>query len=190
MGYWNTRGLRGSTLEEMINLTNEAYREKNLALVQKIPTPITPVAIDSESRRISLAYFEQKSTVDYIGAAQGVPICFDAKETGRKNLPIQNIHEHQIQFMDDFQKQQGLAFLLVSFKLSGEYFYLPFDILKDYWQKSSEGGRKSIPYEAFDKHLLIRSKGKFLLHYLEAVSVYLNGIGSNDAFYGKNRKGT
>ena len=42
MPTWNSRGLRGSTLEELVNLTNELYTEKNLALMQKIPTPITP----------------------------------------------------------------------------------------------------------------------------------------------------
>ena len=42
MATWNSRGLRGSTLEELINRTNEQYREKGLALIQKIPTPITP----------------------------------------------------------------------------------------------------------------------------------------------------
>ena len=43
MATWNSRGLRGSTLEELVNRTNEQYREKGLALIQKIPTPITPV---------------------------------------------------------------------------------------------------------------------------------------------------
>ena len=32
MGTWNSRGLRGSTLEDMINRTNERYLEKGLAL--------------------------------------------------------------------------------------------------------------------------------------------------------------
>ena len=67
MPTWNSRGLRGSTLEELVNLTNELYTEKNLALMQKIPTPITPVKIDSESGQIKLAYFEKDSTVDYRG---------------------------------------------------------------------------------------------------------------------------
>ena len=31
------RGLRGSMLEEMVNITNNIYREK-LALIQKVPT--------------------------------------------------------------------------------------------------------------------------------------------------------
>ena len=71
MATWNSRGLRGSTLEDLVNRTNEQYAEKNLALIQKIPTPITPVRMDKENRHITLAYFEQRSTVDYIGAVQG-----------------------------------------------------------------------------------------------------------------------
>ena len=66
MATWNSRGLRGSTLEDLINRTNEKYLENGLALIQKVPTPITPINIDKESRHITLAYFDQKSTVDYI----------------------------------------------------------------------------------------------------------------------------
>ena len=65
MATWNTRGLRGSTLEDMVNRTNEKYAEAGLALIQKIPTPITPIKMDKNSRQITLAFFEQKSTVDY-----------------------------------------------------------------------------------------------------------------------------
>ena len=54
MATWNTRGLRGSTLEELLNRTNEIYLEKGLALIQKIPTPITPLKIDKEHRHITL----------------------------------------------------------------------------------------------------------------------------------------
>lgn len=60
MAAWKSRGLRGSMLEEMVNITNNIYREKKLALIQKVPTPITPINIDKESRHITLAYFEQK----------------------------------------------------------------------------------------------------------------------------------
>ena len=52
MPSWNSRGLRGSSLEELINLTNDRYREKKLALVQKIPTPIKPINIDQTTRHI------------------------------------------------------------------------------------------------------------------------------------------
>lgn len=121
MGTWNSRGLRGSTLEDLINRTNEKYRESGLALIQKVPTPITPMKIDQESRHITLAYFDQKSTVDYIGAVQGIPVCFDAKECAVDTFSLQNIHEHQVLFMSDFEKQDGIAFL--SFILPIEIYY-------------------------------------------------------------------
>ena len=50
MPTWNSRGLRGSTLEEFINRTNEKYAEHGLALIQKVPTPITPINIDKATR--------------------------------------------------------------------------------------------------------------------------------------------
>lgn len=34
MATWNSRGLRGSTLEDMINRTNEKYLDHGLALIQ------------------------------------------------------------------------------------------------------------------------------------------------------------
>ena len=39
MGTWNSRGLRGSTLEEMVNWTNDHYLEKGLALIQRYRPP-------------------------------------------------------------------------------------------------------------------------------------------------------
>jgi len=110
MATWNSRGLRGSTLEDMINRTNEKYREHHLALIQKVPTPITPMKFDKEKHQITLAYFEQKSTVDYIGAVQGIPVCFDAKECAVDTFSLQNIHEHQVLFMEEFERQGGISF--------------------------------------------------------------------------------
>ena len=91
MATWNSRGLRGSTLEDLINYTIEIYRERKLAVIQKVPTPITPIEIDKSSRHITLAYFDQKSTVDYLGAVQGIPVCFDAKECAVFTFPLANI---------------------------------------------------------------------------------------------------
>lgn len=173
MAHWNSRGLRGSSLEENINFTNEKYRQKGLALLQKVPTPITPVRIDPQSKTITLAYFEKQSTVDYIGVAQGVPICFDAKETAQKHLPLQNIHQHQMDFMEEFRLQKGLSFLLVHFTTVDEYFLLPFEVLKKYWAAAKGGGRKSIPYDCFDPKYKLLKTGNGILHYLEGVSLYL-----------------
>lgn len=176
MGYWNSRGLRGSSLEELINRTNQVYKEKNLAIIQKIPTPITPVKISKDTKNITLAYFSDKSTVDYIGVVQGIPVCFDAKETSKDYLPLMNIHEHQIDFMENFEKQEGIAFFLIYFKKYDEYYYMPFKDLKIFWENASKGERKSVPYLSFDKKYLIKSKGSFFVHYLEALNTYLEDI--------------
>ncbi|MCL2415431.1 MAG: Holliday junction resolvase RecU [Defluviitaleaceae bacterium] len=167
------RGLRGSTLEELLNFTNDRYRKQNLAIVQKIPTPITPVEINKENRTITLAYFEKKSTVDYIGVVQGIPICFDAKETKQKSLPIANIHAHQIEFMEDFTNQGGIAFVLVYFSTYNEYYFLPFKSLKIFWNNAKAGGRKSISYDDFDKKYLVYNRSGAYIHYLEAINVFL-----------------
>lgn len=171
---WQSRGLRGSSLEELINLTNDKYREHGLALIQKVPTPIKPVRLNQEKGHISLAYFEKRSTVDYIGVVQGIPVCFEAKETLKEGLPIQNIHQHQIDFMKDFEKQGGIAFLIVQFVHHNQCFYLPFNILEKYYIKAQEGGRKTVPYEAFDHKYMVESKSGYFLHYLDALNVFLS----------------
>lgn len=175
MGTWKTRGLRGSSLEELINRSNESYREKGLALIQKIPTPITPISIDKESRHITLAYFEQKSTVDYIGSVQGIPICFDAKECAVNTFPLQNIHPHQIAFMEEFEQQGGISFIILSYTHKNEIYYLPFIRLKEFWKRMEDGGRKSFTYEEVDKSWKIKSHRDIFVHYLEMIQKDLDG---------------
>lgn len=171
MATWNSRGLRGSTLEELVNRTNEQYKEKGLALIQKIPTPITPVRMDKESRHITLAYFEQRSTVDYIGAVQGIPVCFDAKECCTDTFPLANIHPHQVEFMEAFEKQGGVAFFLIFFSHENLFYYLPLRDLQVFWKRMEDGGRKSFRREELDAgyYLNKNKKSGFLVPYLEGI---------------------
>lgn len=174
MPTWNSRGLRGSTLEEFINRTNERYLENKLALIQKIPTPITPINIDKTTRHITLAYFDQKSTVDYIGAVQGIPVCFDAKECAADTFPLQNIHEHQVNFMENFEQQGGIAFFLISFTHRDEFYYLRFETLKKFWERAKDGGRKSFRYEELDPAFILPKEGGVLVPYLKGLQLDLN----------------
>lgn len=167
MPTWNSRGLRGSTLEEFINRTNEKYLESGLALIQKVPTPITPIRIDKESRHITLAYFDQKSTVDYIGAVQGIPVCFDAKECSTDTFPLQNIHEHQIVFMENFEKQGGISFLILYFSHRDALYYLTLKQLRQFWSRAEAGGRKSFRYEELSPEYFFHSRNGVLVPYLE-----------------------
>lgn len=177
MATWNSRGLRGSTLEDMINYTNEYYREKKLALVQKIPTPIKPIRIDKESSQITLAYFEKDSTVDYIGSVQGVPVCFDAKECATDTFAMQNIHEHQFRFMEEFEAQQGISFLIVYFTHRNQFYYMRFSELKSYVDRMQEGHPKNFKYDELDQSYFINSRNGALVHYLECLNRDLQNRG-------------
>lgn len=174
MPTWNSRGLRGSTLEDLLNRTNEKYAEHGLALIQKIPTPITPITIDKKTRHITLAYFDQKSTVDYIGAIQGIPVCFDAKECNTDTFPLANIHEHQIHFMEQFEKQEGIAFILISFTHRDTFYYLRFCELMQFVNRARDGGRKSFRFDELDCGFFLPEVSGILVPYLQMLQKDLN----------------
>ena len=169
MATWNSRGLRGSSLEELINYTNEYYRENKLAVVQKIPTPIKPIRMDKDSSQITLAYFEKDSTVDYIGVVQGIPVCFDAKECHTDTFPLANVHAHQIQFMQDFENQQGISFILIFYTQRDEFYYMPFRLLYEFWERAQNGGRKSFRLEELNPEFFLPKKSGILVPYLEGL---------------------
>ena len=175
MPTWKTRGLRGSTLEELINRSNERYTELGLALIQKIPTPITPINIDKETRHITLAYFDQKSTVDYIGAVQGLPVCFDAKECASATFPLQNIHEHQVEFMKAFEEQGGIAFFLLYYTAEDRFYYLRLCELLVFWERAAEGGRKSFRTDELNPaYFFEHGKSHVMVPYLDMLQMDLD----------------
>ena len=169
MATWGSRGLRGSQFEEMINLSNEKYRELRMALIQKIPTPIKPVEIDDD-RHITLAYFEQKSTVDYIGVVQTYPVCFDAKEVTKDSFPLANIHEHQYLFMKEFEEQGGVAFLLINYLHKDKIYYMRFSELDKFYKRAKDGGRKSFTFDELSEDYFVSGQLGVPLHYLEGLN--------------------
>ena len=174
MATWKTRGLRGSAFESLINSTNEYYRKAGLALVQKIPTPITPLKFDSERKLITEAYFEKDSTVDYIGVVQEIPVCFDAKECKTDTFSMQNIHEHQYRFMEDFEKQGGIAFVLVHFTERNDMYYLRFRELKKYDERIKDGHPKNFKYIELEDDYFLKPNGPAIVNYLEGLNTDLS----------------
>ncbi|MBR0173295.1 MAG: Holliday junction resolvase RecU [Lachnospiraceae bacterium] len=171
MATWNSRGLRGSAFEEMVSRSNDFYRDAKLALIQKVPTPITPVSIDRESRHITLAYFDQKSTVDYIGAVQGIPVCFDAKECAQDTFALENIHPHQVTFMQSFEEQDGVAFFLIWYTKRDVFYYLPVRDLLVFLERADAGGRKSIRFDELKPDFFFTEggHGEALVPYLDLI---------------------
>ena len=178
MATWKSRGLRGSLFEDLINRTNDVYRERGTALVQKIPTPITPMEFDSESRHITLAYFDQKSTVDYIGIAQGIALCFDCKECAADTFALQNIHEHQYNFMKEFERQGGVAFLLIYYSHREKIYFMRCDEMVKFYDRGAddtrEDNRKSFRFDELDERFLYDMPSEPFVNYLEFVNDYLD----------------
>lgn len=149
---------RGMDLEEDINLSSEYYREKNLCLITKRPTPINVVKVDySRGARIIDAYFEKQSTTDYNGVYKGRYIDFEAKSTKTKtSFPLANISPHQIKHLKAVKSNGGIAFFIIEFVTNDNETYL---VDADYIIKFIEDGeRKSIPYKEIVKngHLIKR----------------------------------
>lgn len=159
------RGLRGSVFEDIINRTIEDYRIKKLALIQKIPTPIVPMKMDKEGHIIK-AFFDKKSTVDYIGVVQEIPICFDAKECAANTFPLANIHKHQYDFMKEFEEQGGVSFIIIYFDKKQISYYLTFKELKKYWTN-----KKNINLDELNSDFIINMKGKIKIDILQKLQL-------------------
>ena len=138
--------------------------------MHKIPTPITPIEIDKESKHITLAYFDQVSTVDYVGVAQGVPICFDCKECVADTFPLQNVHAHQVKYMKDFEAQGGIAFLLIYYTSRDIIYYMNYPELAYFYERQENGGRKSIRFEELNGANFHRKSDNLYINYLEYVN--------------------
>jgi recombination protein U len=100
-----------------------------------------------------------------------VGVAFDAKETALNSLPLQNVHEHQIEFMRDINEQGGLAFLIVHFKFCDEYFLIPYEWLAKYVKDEK---RRSIPYKEMPRQFEIAMPVNGILNYLPALNAYVS----------------
>ena len=163
-------GNRGMTLEEYINLTNEYYKEKNIALIYKKPIPIKVLKINSTKTRIQDAFYEKKSTLDYNGIYKEKYIEFDAKETNNKtSFPLNNIHMHQIEHIKNIISYKGIAFLIVRFNLLNKTYLLKGEKLIEFL---SNEDRKSIPLSYFEQNCKeIKLKYSPRLDYLNVIDI-------------------
>jgi len=163
-------GNRGMTLENDINLTNNYYMEKEIALIYKKPIPIKVLKMNETKTRIRDAFYEQKSTLDYSGIYKEKYIEFDAKETNnRTSFPISNIHKHQILHIKNILHYNGVTFLIVRFNYYNKTFILPGKVLIEYLGSTN---KKSIPYKFFlDNCKEIKIKYAPRLDYLKLIDI-------------------
>ena len=70
-------------------------------------------------------------------------------------------------FMEEFEKQGGISFIILYFTGLDEIYYVPFRHLFEYWNRGKNGGRKSFTYAELDKSFQIPLRHGAYVHYLE-----------------------
>lgn len=158
---------RGMDLEYLIEQANIYYRDNDYAFIYKKPTPIR--VVKTNYKKITDAFYEAPSTLDFNGLYKGKYIEFDAKETNNKTaFPISNIHKHQLKHIENIYKHGGIVFLIIS--MNNKYYILMGEYLLDFINNYE---RKSIPYEYIkDKGIEIKLSLKGL-DYLSKLGEYI-----------------
>lgn len=164
---------RGMNLEKDINDSNLFYRDTGRALIYKKPTPVQVVQVSYPKRssaKIIEGYYKTPSTTDYNGVYRGKYIDFEAKETKSKvSFTFKNIHEHQIQHIQNVQIHGGIAFVLIRFSSYNETYLIDGSyIVKAYYDHK----QKSLSYQSIQTNgTRIHESFTPRLKYLDAVDV-------------------
>jgi len=72
---------RGRDLEELIELSNQQYASRGLAVVHKVPTAWKPIRNSSGKVITAKVDKDEFAGVDFLGCYQGRALAFDAKHT-------------------------------------------------------------------------------------------------------------
>lgn len=169
---------RGMDFEGLVNIANEKYIEDDIAIIYKKPTPIQIVKYDYSNNRITDAYYQSASTLDYNGIYKGKYIEFDAKSTNKSSLPLSNIADHQIKHIKRIINHKGIAFLLIM--INSEIYVLEGKKLIEFINNNE---RKSIPYDYIKKEG-IKVEYNYLkgVNYITALDILM------EDYYGKEKK--
>ena len=160
---------RGMDFEKNINLSNEYYKEHDICLITKRPTPINVVKVDySKGAKITHAYFEEQSTTDYNGVYKSRYIDFEAKNTKNKtSFPLNNITVHQIEHLKRVIRHGGIAFFIIQFESLGKVYVLDASYVIHFYEK---GERKSIPLSCFiESGIEVEQSFNPRLKYIDAI---------------------
>ena len=160
---------RGMDFEKNINLSNDYYREHDICVITKRPTPINVVKVDySKGAKITHAYFEEQSTTDYNGVYKSRYIDFEAKNTKNKtSFPLNNITKHQIEHLKRIIRHDGIAFFIIQFESLGKVYILDASFVIHFYEKEE---RKSIPLSCFlESGIEVEQSFNPRLKYIDAI---------------------
>lgn len=106
---------RGMALESVVERAAQTYEHYGIAHIFK---RATGMSINGK--------FVAKAGVDFNGLLKGGQyIGIETKEVKTKNFNLQLIYEHQVKELRTIKRLGGLAFLLIRFSDTDEYFMVP-----------------------------------------------------------------
>lgn len=163
-------GNRGKSFEQLIQKSNHTYARKKWGYIEKAEPA---VKVKSKRGKFITGWFEGKGFVDYFGISNGRALAFEAKSTRERNrFPLDNVKKHQVDALEFWHEQGGVAFILVEFFKYKEVYFVPYDLFYPWWHDQFHGGRKSIPYDWFIEHCdLVKADRGVLLDYLGVVNL-------------------
>ena len=71
--------------------------------------------------------------------------------------------------MREFEKQDGISFIIIYFSSRDEFYYVPFSDIINFWNRSENGGRKSFTYKEINQNFRIYANQGIPVHYLETI---------------------
>jgi recombination protein U len=137
---------RGKGLENLVEWSCRYYKNKQIAIINKIPTPFK---ILGRFRNFYYGHYDRKSTVDFEGLFKnGTHIAFDCKQTKGLRFALDNVKQHQFDYLINIHNYKGIAFLLIEFTDIEKIIRLPIFNFNDFvGLQSDKRGSKSIAYE-------------------------------------------
>jgi len=165
----------------------EQRRGLNIPLAGELPisqnlTGAQLIALTKEKGLLGQREFvpESKAEPDYGGAIapHGRAIFYDAKTTQRDRLDLDNLHPHQIYFLECMATTGAISGFLVEFSTYKKTFFLPIQLVRRYCHTT---GYKSLPFRFFEHHLVPVGAGKGLL-----ILDYLVAIEKQEELYGRD----
>lgn len=146
-------------LEKIIEDKCEEYIKNEIAYIYKVPTSFT---IIRKGKQIISAFPKKKSTIDFMGAYNGLAIAIETKSTNNKtSFPFSNIADHQYNFFIQWCKQ-AKGFYIVWFKVIDEMFLVK---AADIQKAKDTMDRKSIPLDWFKENAIKLDKDiNFIKH--------------------------
>lgn len=133
---------RGKWFEDLLITICGVYRRRGDAAIQKVAVPKYVTRRGHVGRK--------RSTVDFVGVAQGIAVAFDAKNC-RQNAIKQTsygkdtVKQHQTWWLLDTIRAGGCGFLLICFERQAKETYA---VLPQWWERQLIG-RQQIHIDRF-----------------------------------------